>query len=151
VGSIGVQLALSRGATVVGTASSANHDFLRSLGAIPVSYGDGMADRVRVAAPQGVDAVYDVTGHDALEVSIELRDGSTDRIVTIADSRAAELGITFSAGTRRFGPQLAEYADLAANGGLRVRIDQILPLTDAATAQKQCEGGHPRGKLILRP
>ncbi len=66
VGSVGVQLAVARGATVIGTASESNHHYLRSLGAIPVAYGDGLADRVRAVAPQGVDAVYDVAGIDAL-------------------------------------------------------------------------------------
>lgn len=85
VGSVGVQVAVARGATVVGTASEANHDYLRSLGAVPVVYGNGLAERVRAAAPQGIDAVFDAAGHDALEASIELRGGTPDRIVTIAD------------------------------------------------------------------
>jgi NADPH:quinone reductase-like Zn-dependent oxidoreductase len=151
VGSVGVQLAVARGATVIGTASEGNHDYLRSLGAIPVSYGEGLADHVRAAAPQGIDAVYDASGHDVLDLSIELRGGTTERIVTIADYRGAELGI-FSAGTgRQFGPQLAEYARLAADGRLRVRIDRSFPLADAAKAQELSESGHVRGKLILRP
>ncbi|MEU0823096.1 NADP-dependent oxidoreductase [Streptomyces mirabilis] len=151
-GSVGVQLAVARGATVIGTASEANHDYLRSLGAIPVTYGDGLADRVRAAAPQGIDAVFDATGHDALDVSIELRGGTTDRIVTIADFRAMDLGITFAIGGERpFGPELAAYARLAADGKLTVRIDQSFPLADAAKAQDLSEGGHARGKLILHP
>ncbi|GAB2889227.1 NADP-dependent oxidoreductase [Streptomyces deserti] len=152
VGSVGVQLAVARGATVIGTASEANHDYLRSLGAVPIVYGDGLAERVRAAAPQGIDAVFDAAGHDALEASIELRGATTDRIVTIADMRAAELGVTFAAGTGRpFGPALADYARLVADGRLRVRIDRSLPLTDAAKAQDLSEAGHARGKLILHP
>lgn len=151
VGSVGVQLAVARGATVIGTASEANHDFLRSLGAVPILYGDGLVDRVRAVAPQGVDAVYDVTGYDVLEASIELR-GTTDRIVTIADLRADEVGVTFADGNgRRFGPALAEYARLASDGRLRVRIDRSLPLADAAAAQTLSEAGHPHGKLVLHP
>jgi NADPH:quinone reductase-like Zn-dependent oxidoreductase len=151
VGAVAVQLARIAGATVVGTASEANHDYLRSLGAIPVSYGEGIADRVRAAAPQGIDAVYDASGHDVLELSIELRGGTTERIVTIADFRGFELGI-FSAGTgRRFGRQLAGYALLAADGQLRVRIDRSFPLSDAAKAQNLSESGHAHGKLVLRP
>ena len=68
VGAFGVQLAVARGVTVVGTASPRNHDYLRSLGAIPVTYGDGLADRVRALAPQGIDAVFDAAGQSALEV-----------------------------------------------------------------------------------
>ncbi|GAA4579404.1 NADP-dependent oxidoreductase [Planotetraspora phitsanulokensis] len=152
VGSVGVQLAVTCGATVIGTASESNHDYLRSLGAIPVTYGDGLVDRVRAAAPQGIDAVYDATGYDALEASIELRGGTTDRVVTIADMRAAELGVAFtSAMGRRFGPALTDYARLAADGRLRVRIDRSLPLADAAKAQDLSEAGQLRGKLILHP
>jgi NADPH:quinone reductase-like Zn-dependent oxidoreductase len=152
VGSVGVQLAVLRGATVIGTASETNHEYLRSLGAIPVAYGDGLVDRVRAAASQGVDAVFDAAGHDALEASVELRGGTTDRVITIADMRAAELGVTFAVGTGRvFGSGLADYARLAADGRLRVRIDRSLPLADAAPAQDLSEAGHPRGKVILYP
>lgn len=151
VGSIGVQLAVARGATVIGTASEANQDFLRSLGAVPILYGDGLVDRVRAVAPQGVDAVYDVTGYDVLEASVELR-GTTDRVVTIADMRADEFGVAFADGDdRRFGPALAEYARLASDGRLRVRIDRGLPLAEAAAAQALSEAGHPQGKLVLHP
>ncbi|MFJ1973680.1 NADP-dependent oxidoreductase [Streptomyces sp. NPDC087903] len=151
VGSVGVQLAVARGATVIGTASEANHDYLRSLGAIPVVYGDGLADRVRAVAPQGVDAVYDVAGIDALDVSMELRGGTTNRIVTISDPRAFELGIPFSGDNRRFGPELTEYARLAADGRLSVRVDRSFPLADAAQAHELSETGRARGKVLLRP
>jgi NADPH:quinone reductase-like Zn-dependent oxidoreductase len=72
VGSVGVQLAVAAGVTVIGTASEADHAYLREPGAIPVTYGEGLADRVRTAAPGGVDAVFDAAGHDTLPVSIEL-------------------------------------------------------------------------------
>ncbi|NKE58907.1 zinc-binding dehydrogenase, partial [Lentzea sp. PSKA42] len=120
------------------------------LGAIPVAYGDGLAARVRAAAPQGVGAVYDAAGQGDLEVSIELR-GGTDRIVTIADPRAAEVGVTFSSGGRPFGAELAEYARLAADGKLGVRVAQSLPLADAGKAQELSASGHAGGKLVLRP
>ncbi|MGC8918758.1 NADP-dependent oxidoreductase [Streptomyces sp. PG2] len=149
-GAAGVQLAVARGATVVGTASLGNHDYLRSLGAIPVAYGAGLADRVREAAPQGIDAVYDAAGAGDLEVSIDLR-GGTDRIVTIADRTAAEHGVTFSGPGRLFGSHIGEYARLAADGGLTVRIAQSLPLEDAAKAQELSASGHAAGKLVLRP
>jgi NADPH:quinone reductase-like Zn-dependent oxidoreductase len=136
---------------VIGTASEANHDYLRSLGAIPVVYGDGLADRVRAAAPRGVDAVYDVAGIDALDVSMELRGGTTNRIVTISDPRAFELGIPFSGDNRRFGPELTEYARLAADGRLSVRVDRSFPLADAAQAHELSETGRARGKVLLRP
>nr|WP_233439486.1 zinc-binding dehydrogenase [Lentzea atacamensis] len=76
---------------------------------------------------------------------------STDRIITIADPRAAELGVTFSAGSRPFGAELAEYARLAADGKLVVRVAESLPLVDAGRAQELSASGHARGKLVLRP
>ncbi|GHH31306.1 NADP-dependent oxidoreductase [Lentzea cavernae] len=151
VGAVGVQLAVARGATVIGTASPRNHDYLRSLGATPVAYGEGLADRVRAAAPQGVDAVYDAAGQGDLPLSIELR-GGTDRIVTIADAQAFELGVVFSGGgSGPFGSRLAEYARLVVEGKLGVRIAQSLPLADAAKAQELVETGHATGKVLLRP
>ncbi|MET4921694.1 NADP-dependent oxidoreductase [Streptomyces sp. PSRA5] len=152
VGSAGVQLAVGLGVTVIGTASEANHDYLRSLGAVPVVYGDGLVERVHAVAPQGIDAVYDAAGYDALAASVLLRGGTTDRVVTIADQRAAELGVEFFMGTPGpFAAELADYARLAADGQLRIRIDRSFPLADAAEAEELSEAGHPRGKLILLP
>ena len=95
VGTVAVQVAVSRGATVIGTASEGNHDYLRELGATPVVYGGGLVDRVRAVAPDGIDAVLDAAGQGALPDSIELR-GGTSRIVTIADPDAFRLGVPFS-------------------------------------------------------
>ncbi|MFG2330196.1 NADP-dependent oxidoreductase [Streptomyces sp. NPDC048604] len=153
VGAIAVQLAVAAGVTVVGTASERNHDYLRSLGAIPVTYGDGLAARVRAAAPQGVDAVFDAAGHDTLPVSLELTGGSTERIVTIAANDAEQYGVHFSSGgtppeTVRAG--LTEHARLAAEGRLDVRVDQVLPLALAAKAQELSQAGHAKGKLVIR-
>ena len=92
VGSIAVQLAVAAGLTVVGTASPRNHDFLRSLGATPVEYGDGLVDRVRAAAPQGVDAAFDTAGLGGLPESIALT-GGTERVITNAVLSAGELGV----------------------------------------------------------
>jgi NADPH:quinone reductase-like Zn-dependent oxidoreductase len=151
VGGVAVQLAVARGATVIGTSSPANHDYLRSLGAIPVAYGDGLADRVRAVAPQGVDAVFDAAGQGALEASVELR-GTTDRIVTIADAvTAQQLGVVFSADGERSAEALAVLADLAASGGLRVEVAETFALADAGRAQERSATGHVRGKLLLNP
>ncbi|WP_329209712.1 NADP-dependent oxidoreductase [Streptomyces sp. NBC_00683] len=154
VGSAGVQLAASRGATVIGTASPANHDYLRVLGAIPVEYGDGLVERVRAVAPQGVDAVFDAAGKGALAASVELRGGTADRIVTIADADAAKYGVAFSAGggeRQDEAERLAEYAALAAVGELRIPVAQTFALRDAARAHELSEAGHVRGKLVLLP
>jgi NADPH:quinone reductase-like Zn-dependent oxidoreductase len=150
VGAFGVQIAVSRGVTVIGTASPRNHDYLRSLGAIPVSYGDGLADRVRALAPQGIDAVFDAAGQSALGVSIELR-GGIERIVTITDVRAFELGIVFSGSNRRFGAQLADYAQLVADNALGVRVAESFALADAGRAHELSETGHAGGKVVLVP
>lgn len=148
------QLATARGAIVIGTASPANHEYVRSLGAIPVTYGDGLVERVRSVAPQGVDAVFDAAGKGALPDSIELRGGTTDRIVTIADPAAAELGVAFSSGgtaPERKRAGLAENARLAAEGALRLRIARTFPLAEAAQAQQTSEDGHANGKLVITP
>lgn len=154
VGAMAVQLAVARGATVVGTASPANHDYVRLLGATPVTYGDGLVERVRGAAPQGVDAVLDAAGKGALPDSITLRGGTTDRVTTIADPTAADYGVPFSVGglppeERRAG--LAEQAREATEGALRVLVAQTYPLAEAAQAQSASESGHARGKLVIRP
>ncbi|MFE1772691.1 NADP-dependent oxidoreductase [Streptomyces sp. NPDC059008] len=152
VGQVAVQLAVALGATVIGTASPVNHDFLRALGAVPVAYGEGLADRVRAAAPQGVDAVFDAAGHDALPVSITLRGGTTDRIVTIADPHAADHGVPFSAGgtpSEQVVAGLAAQARLAVAGRLTVPVAETFPLADAAKAQELSEAGHVRGKLVI--
>ena len=150
VGTVAVQLAVARGATVIGTASSANHDYLRSLGAIPVTYGDGLAGRVRSLAPRGIDAVYDIAGQGALPDSITLRGGTTDRILTIADPAAPSLGIPLST---TFPPDaariLAEQAGQIADGTLRITIATALPLADAAEAMRHSETGHAQGKIVL--
>ncbi|MBL1091546.1 MULTISPECIES: NADP-dependent oxidoreductase [Streptomyces] len=152
VGQVAVQLAVALGATVVGTASPANHDFLRALGAIPVAYGEGLADRVRAAAPQGVDAVFDAAGQDVLPLSIALRGGTTDRIVTIADPNAAEHGVPFSAGgtpSEQVRSGLVRHARLAVEGRLSVPVVETFPLADAVKAQELSEAGHVRGKLVI--
>ena len=154
VGTMAVQLAVARGATVIGTAGASNQEYVAALGAIPTLYGDGLVERVRALAPAGVDAVFDVAGRGALEDSVELRGGSTERIVTIADYPGAEkLGITFSGG----GPGasvasrslLEDLVGRVARGELKVVIGATYPLDEAAEAQRVSEAGHGRGKLVL--
>ncbi|MFI8792359.1 NADP-dependent oxidoreductase [Streptomyces sp. NPDC055105] len=152
VGSMGVQLAVALGATVIGTASPANHEYLRSIGAIPVAYGDGLVERVRAVAPQGVDAVFDAAGKGALAASVELRGGTPDRVVTIADPDAARYNVPFASGgsdRAKAREGLTHQAALAANGKLHISIAHTFPLRDAAKAQTLSESGHVRGKLVL--
>jgi len=89
IGSTAVQLAVARGARVIGTASAANHDYLRLLGADPVTYGEGMAERVRALAPDGVDAALDVAGSGVLPELIDLAGGARN-VVTLADFDGAK-------------------------------------------------------------
>ncbi|WP_406215585.1 NADP-dependent oxidoreductase [Streptomyces canus] len=148
VGTLAVQLATARGARVIATAGPANQDYLTSLGATATLYGEGLVERVRTLAPDGVDAVFDLAGKGALEDSITLR-GGTDRIVTISDFRAHQLGITFSSGGQeRSASRLAALAQDAATGKLVTTVTAY-PLDQAATAQQVSGAGHVRGKLAL--
>lgn len=152
VGTVAVQLAVARGLTVIGTASEANHDYLRSLGAVPVRYGDGLADQVRTAAPQGVDATFDASGRGSLATLVELT-GGPDRVITIAAPDAADHGVHFTSGRAEESVPgaLAEGVALAAEGKLELPVARVYPLAEAGAAQDESEAGHVRGKLILVP
>ena len=153
VGTMAVQLAVARGAKVIGTAGASNQEYVASLGGIPTLYGDGLVERVRALAPAGIDAVFDVAGRGALEDSVELRGGTTERIVTIADYQGAEkLGIVFSGGPGSSVASRELLEDLVgqvARGELKVAIGATYPLAEAAEAQRVSEAGHGRGKLVL--
>ncbi|MGE9696201.1 NADP-dependent oxidoreductase [Streptomyces sp. CH6] len=149
LGTIAVQLAVARGARVIGTAGPGNQEYVTSLGATALVYGDHLVERVRDLAPDGIDAVLDAAGKGALEDSLTLR-GTTDRIVTTADFRARELGVVFSEGPqRRSAARLAELAQQAADGTLVTTVGATHPLSDAAKAQQASDAGHSRGKLVL--
>ena len=159
VGTMAVQLAVAGGATVIATASPARHEFLRGLGAIPVAYGAGLADRVRAAAPGGVDAAFDLVGtEEAIDVSLELV-SNRSRIVTIAASgRAGPLKIKAVGGGPGADPGAEirsaariELAKLAGQGALRVFVSQTFPLTEVAAAHRAIKAGHTEGKIALMP
>ncbi|OAA20848.1 Zn-dependent oxidoreductase, NADPH:quinone reductase [Frankia sp. EI5c] len=150
VGTVAVQLARLAGATVIGTASPANHDYLRSLGAVPVSYGSGLVDRVRAVAPGGVDASLDAAGADGLRAAVELV-GDRDRIATIvAFELAAQLGVRWLR-SQRSAARLAALVDLYVRGRLRVQLRHAYPLERAADAHRDVGTGHGRGKVVLTP
>jgi NADPH2:quinone reductase len=159
VGTMAVQLAVARGATVVATASPARHEYLRGLGAVPVAYGDGLADRARAAAPGGFDVALDMIGTDeAMDVSLEL---VTDRkrIATIAAFRRGfQAGIHVLGGAPGADPgteirQAArlKLTRLVEDGTLRVYVAQTFPLAGAAAAHRVIMRGHTSGKIALIP
>ncbi|KAF0970461.1 NADP-dependent oxidoreductase [Gordonia sp. YY1] len=149
VGSFAVQIARSLGARVIGTASESNHDYLRTLGAEPTTYGDGLADRVRALEPAGVDVVLDYVGGEALDsVPDVLRDGGT--VASIIDARARdEFGGQY-AWVRPDSADLAELARLADAGDLKPEIAEVFDLADAAGAHERSQSGHVRGKIVVR-
>ncbi len=149
VGSFAVQIARLRGARVIATASPRNHSYLASLGAEPIEYGPGLAERARALAPDGVDVALDASGSDeALETSLQLVNDS-DCVATVAFSpTAAELGIR-RLSTERSAAQLAELAELYEAGRLQIEIQQAYPLQEAPEAHRVVEAGHVRGKLVL--
>ncbi len=150
VGSAAVQIAVVRGARVIGTASPGNHEYLRSLGTEPTTYGDGLVERVRELAP-GVDAALDAAGSGALPALVELA-GSPDHVVTIADYAGAEAtGARFSGGmgTVRAVHALQEIGELIESGRFTLPVAQTFPLDEIADAHRLSETGHVRGKLVL--
>lgn len=159
VGLMAVQLAHLRGARVIATASERNHDLLRSLGAEPVVYGDGLLDRLRALAPDGVDVAIDTVGNDeAMDVSLALV-GDRSRIATIANfDRAPREGVKLLGNGPgadpgqdiRYGAR-EELARLAASGELRVVVAGVFGFDDAAGAHRQVGSGHTTGKVILVP
>jgi NADPH:quinone reductase-like Zn-dependent oxidoreductase len=148
VGTMAVQLARLRGARVIGTASPANHPYLAELGAIPVRHGDGLVERVRSAAPDGVDVVLDAIGGDALLDSLKLVDDPS-RIGTLVDHDvAADLGLLGIRAVRST-DQLRELARLWQAGSLRVSIRASFPLDRIIDAHRSVEYGHGRGKVVV--
>jgi NADPH:quinone reductase-like Zn-dependent oxidoreductase len=152
VGGAAVQLAVARGARVIGTASPANQEYLRSLGADPVAYGDGFSDRVRTLVPGGVDLALDVAGSGVLPELIALA-GGPGNVLTIADFRGAqEHGVRFSRGdSGRAVHVLTELGPLIESGRFTLPPIRIFPLADIAEAHRAGEDGHVRGKIVLVP
>lgn len=149
LGTFSIQLAQAWGAAhIIGTASEGNHDYLRSLGAVPVRYGDGLVERVLAAAPQGVDAALDAAGPEALRASVELVKDKNRIRTMVAFGLADELGIPQVRGTRT-AARLAELVDLYAQGKLRIHIREVFPLHQAAEAHRVVESRHGRGKVVL--
>jgi NADPH:quinone reductase-like Zn-dependent oxidoreductase len=151
VGSIAAQVAIARGVTVIGTASEANHEHLRSLGIIPVAYGEGLADRLRAVLPQGVDAVLDLSGRGELPLSIELAGGPERVLTLVAFDEAAALGAQFhvGGGGPNLRPALADILPLIEAGRVIAPIASTYPLTEVVAAIDESMAGHARGKIVL--
>ncbi|MER5731978.1 NADP-dependent oxidoreductase [Streptomyces sp. NPDC002138] len=146
-GSLGVQIAVALGARVIGTAGEHNHDYLRSLGAEPVLYGDGLADRIRALAPEGIDAGLDFFGDGAVELLQGLVK-QRDRVVSIADYEAAAKG-AHQLWVRPDTADLTALAELADSGRLVVNVEHVLPLAEATKAWELSATGRTRGKIVL--
>jgi NADPH:quinone reductase-like Zn-dependent oxidoreductase len=146
VGSLGIQIAAALGARVIATASEKNHDFLRSLGAEPLSYGEGLADRVRALQPDGVDVVADFVGGNLESTLAVLADGG--RHASIADSDVEEHGGTWM-WVNPVGAELQDLADLVDAHKMRVEIARTFPLRESADAFRLNMEGHTRGKIAV--
>ncbi|MER5484136.1 NADP-dependent oxidoreductase [Streptomyces sp. NPDC002812] len=146
-GSFGVQIAVALGLRVIGTAGAHNHDYLRSLGAEPVLYGEGFADRVRELAPEGVDAALDFFGDDVIPVLKSLVK-EEHRVVSIADYTAAAQG-AHQLWVRPDTADLTFLGRLADEGKLTVNVEHALPLAEAVKAWELSATGRTRGKIVL--
>ena len=153
VGSAAVQIAAARDARVIGTASPGNHEYLRSVGAEPTTYGKGLAARLRELAPDGIDAAVDAAGGGALPALVELA-GGPEYVVTVADPAGAEAtGVRYSAGvdpsTVRAVHALTDIGELIEAGRFCMTVARTFPLDQIAAAHRLSETGHVRGKLVL--
>ncbi|MFC5803616.1 NADP-dependent oxidoreductase [Streptomyces formicae] len=147
VGSMAVQLAHHFGARVIGTASEPSHEYLRDLGAEPVTYGDGLAERVRALAPDGVQAVFDTIGGDTLAVSAELL-AQGGRLASITDPAVTTLGGRYVF-VRPNTADLYRLSELAEEEVIEVRVARSFPLERTADAHRLNEEGHTRGKIVV--
>ncbi|WP_433664470.1 NADP-dependent oxidoreductase [Nocardia sp. CA-128927] len=146
VGSAVLQIARERGITVIGTAGAANQGYLRSLGAVATTYGEGWVERVRQLGQ--VDAALDLAGSGVIRELIELT-GDPQKVVSIADLGAPELGVRFSGVAGSVPDALAEAAGLIAQGKLHIPVEKSYPLAEAAAAHIDSHAGHTRGRRVM--
>ena len=154
VGVIAAQLARLAGATVIGLASEPNHDWLRAHDIIPVTYGDGVADRIQAAAPSGkIDAFLDTVGGDYVQLAVDELGVPASRVDTVVSFDAVEkFGVKAEGGAAVPGAgTLAELAELIAAGRLEVPIVATYPLDQVQEASRRLAEGHLLGKIVLIP
>jgi NADPH:quinone reductase-like Zn-dependent oxidoreductase len=150
VASFAIQIARSRGIQVIATCSAADDAYMRLIGATPVRYGLGWADRVRAVSPRGVDAAFDTSGARLVTDLIALA-GGPRRVITISDNTAHIYGVRLSPddALARSPKRLDDVAQLVASGALDVRIARQYPLSKAAKAHRDLASGGTRGRLVL--
>ncbi|MET8695324.1 NADP-dependent oxidoreductase [Streptomyces bauhiniae] len=146
VGSAVLQIARDRGIRVIGMAGAANQDYLRGLGALATTYGQGWPERVRQLGR--VDAALDLAGSGVIRELIELT-GDPGRVLTIADLDAPDLGVRFSGTAGSVPAALAEAVDLISRGRLHIPVERSYPLEEAAAAHIDSRAGHTRGRRVL--
>lgn len=149
VGSAAVEIAVARGATVIGTAGERNHAFLTSLGAVATTYGTGLAERLAVLAPGGVDVALDTAASGSLADLVAIV-GDPARVSTVADHANAErLGVRV-ANAENNSSFLAEAGELGREGRYTPRVERSYSLDQVAEAHAYAELGHTRGKIVIR-
>ena len=149
VGAIAAQLCVLRGATVVGSASEANHEALREIGVIPVTYGPDLAERVRAAAPSPVTVVLDHHGAESIEAALEL--GVPVEKINTTSGLSEQYGVQGVARGPVNPPTLEALADLVVTGKLHIWVEAIYPLSKIVDAYERLEQGHLRGKIVIVP
>jgi NADPH:quinone reductase-like Zn-dependent oxidoreductase len=153
-GAVGIlysQLAIARGARVIGTASEKNAELLTSIGVIHTTYGPGLADRVRVLAPEGITGAQDNSGRETIEAALALG-LAPERVCTIVDSAAIdELGVVGPGAYSRSAEVLEHYANLVVDAALTVPIQQVFSLDQVREAFELLEGRHLSGKVVVAP
>lgn len=151
VGIVYCQLALAAGARVIGTASQGNHEFLRSIGVEPVTYGEGLAQRLRSLTPEGITFVQDNWGREFIDIALEIG-VPADKICTIVDHKAtAELGLSNPGRYARSAATLESIADKVAAGDIVLPIERTFALREYREAFELLEARHLRGKIVLLP
>ncbi|MEV5475119.1 NADP-dependent oxidoreductase [Streptomyces sp. NPDC052207] len=146
VGSAVLQIARDRSITVIGTAGAANQDYLRSLGAVATTYGEGWVARVRELGH--VDAALDLAGSGVIRELVELT-GDAQKVISIADLEAPEFGVRFSGVAGSVPEALAEAVGLISRGKLHIPIEKSYTLAEAAAAHIDSQAGHTRGRRVL--
>ena len=136
--------------TVIGTASSTKHDFVESLGAVHVTYENGIADRVRAVAPSGIDALFDMVGGQAAQAVAALVGNPTKRVTAAYDEAFSGSSMSRVARSANVGELLGKLATLAERGELSPKVTEIFSLDEARAALAAVESQHATGKIVIQ-